>query len=113
VFFSDPKSDRCSSVVEARLLRCARVILKSVFSSCIDFHDEEWGVLVHDNNLSGVLSELSWKYILFKRQSFRVSQKIMNAHEAEAAAKQAVSQVEAAMTAAEEAAKEADAAEAA
>ncbi|CAG7909418.1 unnamed protein product [Brassica rapa] len=64
-------------------------------------------------SLSGVLSELSWKYILFKRQSFRVSQKIMNAHEAEAAAKQAVSQVEAAMTAAEEAAKEADAAEAA
>ena len=37
----------------------------------------------------------------------------MNAHEAEAAAGQAVSKVEAAMTAAEEAAKEADAAEAA
>ncbi|CAG7896421.1 unnamed protein product [Brassica rapa] len=64
-------------------------------------------------SLFGVLPELSWKYILFKRKSFRVSQKTMNAHEAEADAEQAVSKVEAAMTAAEESAKEADAAEAA
>ncbi|CAN6846176.1 unnamed protein product [Brassica oleracea] len=55
-------------------------------------HDKEWGVPVHDD---------------------KVSQNTMNAHEAEAAAEQAVSKVEAAMTAGEEAAKEADAAEAA
>ncbi|CDY54093.1 BnaC02g46050D [Brassica napus] len=92
--------------------RCAWITPKSD-QSCIAFHNEEWGVPVHDDNLPGLLPELSWKYIRFKRQSFRVSQKTMNAHEAEATAEQAVSKVEAAMTAAEEAAKEADAAEAA
>uniref|UniRef100_A0A0D3ANX3 Uncharacterized protein n=1 Tax=Brassica oleracea var. oleracea TaxID=109376 RepID=A0A0D3ANX3_BRAOL len=71
--------------------RCAWITPKSD-QSCIAFHNEEWGVHVHDD---------------------KISQKTMNAHEAEAAAEQAVSKVEAAMTAAEEAAKEADAAEAA
>ncbi|CAF1904293.1 unnamed protein product [Brassica napus] len=71
--------------------RCAWITPKSD-QSCIAFHNEEWGVPVHDD---------------------KVSQKTMNAHEAEATAEQAVSKVEAAMTAAEEAAKEADAAEAA
>ncbi|CAI0473781.1 unnamed protein product [Linum tenue] len=42
------------------------------------FHDEEWGVPVHDDRklfellcLSGALAELSWPAILSKRQTFR------------------------------------------
>ncbi|KAJ0965845.1 hypothetical protein J5N97_026983 [Dioscorea zingiberensis] len=44
----------------------------------VAFHDEEWGVPVHDDKklfellvLSSALSELSWPAILSKRQSFR------------------------------------------
>ncbi|KAF3517162.1 hypothetical protein DY000_02064345, partial [Brassica cretica] len=57
--------------------RCAWITPKS--DQCyIAFHDEEWGVAVHDDkklfellSLSGALAELSWKDILSKRQSFR------------------------------------------
>ncbi|WZZ05607.1 hypothetical protein YC2023_091528 [Brassica napus] len=57
--------------------RCAWITPKS--DQCyIAFHDEEWGVPVHDDkklfellSLSGALAELSWKDILSKRQSFR------------------------------------------
>uniref|UniRef100_A0A453T4Z0 DNA-3-methyladenine glycosylase I n=1 Tax=Aegilops tauschii subsp. strangulata TaxID=200361 RepID=A0A453T4Z0_AEGTS len=44
----------------------------------VTFHDEEWGVPVHDDRrlfellvLSGALAELSWPEILKKRQIFR------------------------------------------
>ncbi|EOA35462.1 hypothetical protein CARUB_v10020671mg [Capsella rubella] len=57
--------------------RCAWITPKS--DQCyIAFHDEEWGVPVHDDkklfellSLSGTLAELSWKDILSKRQLFR------------------------------------------
>ncbi|KFK42472.1 hypothetical protein AALP_AA2G261400 [Arabis alpina] len=57
--------------------RCAWITPKS--DQCyIAFHDEEWGVPVHDDkklfellSLSGALAELSWKDILSKRQLFR------------------------------------------
>ncbi|RID56501.1 hypothetical protein BRARA_G03695 [Brassica rapa] len=57
--------------------RCAWITPKS--DQCyIAFHDEEWGVPVHDDkklfellSLSGALAELSWKDILSKRQTFR------------------------------------------
>ncbi|KAF8103414.1 hypothetical protein N665_0188s0350 [Sinapis alba] len=57
--------------------RCAWITPKS--DQCyIAFHDEEWGVPVHDDkklfellSLSGALAELSWKDILSTRQSFR------------------------------------------
>ncbi|CAN1344019.1 Probable GMP synthase [glutamine-hydrolyzing] [Linum perenne] len=46
--------------------------------SYVAFHDEEWGVPVHDDrklfellSLSGALAELSWPAILDKRQMFR------------------------------------------
>ncbi|KAL0867389.1 hypothetical protein Bca101_046507 [Brassica carinata] len=59
------------------LKRCAWITPKS--DQCyIAFHDEEWGVPVHDDkklfellSLSGALAELSWKDILSKRQLFR------------------------------------------
>ncbi|WZZ02723.1 hypothetical protein YC2023_088644 [Brassica napus] len=107
VFFSDPKSDRCSSVVEARLLRFweRREMKRPVIDSLMVVKDA-----LGKNNTPPDLKTVSVNQVKVKN---RVSQKTMNAHEAEAAAKQAVSQVEAAMTAAEEAAKEADAAEAA
>ncbi|WCJ40380.1 DNA glycosylase superfamily protein [Euphorbia peplus] len=45
---------------------------------CIKFHDEEWGVPVHDDEklfellcLSGALAEMTWPVILNKRGSFR------------------------------------------
>ncbi|XP_013587996.1 PREDICTED: DNA-3-methyladenine glycosylase 1-like isoform X2 [Brassica oleracea var. oleracea] len=57
--------------------RCAWITPKSDLCY-IAFHDEEWGVPVHDDkklfellSLSGALAELSWKDILSKRQSFR------------------------------------------
>ncbi|KAJ4874384.1 DNA glycosylase superfamily protein [Raphanus sativus] len=57
--------------------RCAWITPKSD-QRYIAFHDEEWGVPVHDDkklfellSLSGALAELSWKDILSKRQSFR------------------------------------------
>ncbi|KAL1205579.1 hypothetical protein V5N11_001291 [Cardamine amara subsp. amara] len=57
--------------------RCAWITPKS--DQCyIAFHDEEWGVPVHDDkrlfellSLSGALAELSWKDLLSKRQLFR------------------------------------------
>lgn len=57
--------------------RCAWITPKS--DQCyIAFHDEEWGVPVHDDrklfellSLSGALAELSWKDILSKRHLFR------------------------------------------
>ncbi|XP_024008913.1 uncharacterized protein LOC18007795 [Eutrema salsugineum] len=57
--------------------RCAWITPKS--DQCyIAFHDEEWGVPVHNDkklfellSLSGALAELSWKDILSKRQLFR------------------------------------------
>ncbi|CDY49387.1 hypothetical protein HID58_087973 [Brassica napus] len=102
----DEKADDCFSDDRKR---CAWIAPKSD-QSCIAFHNEEWGVPVHDDkyvmiyllliifDLSGrcylfiinalicqtaymkisellslpvVLPELSWKYIRFKRQSFR------------------------------------------
>ncbi|KAF3569176.1 hypothetical protein DY000_02017394 [Brassica cretica] len=50
--------------------RCAWITPKSD-KSCIAFHNEEWGVPVHGDNLPSVLLELSWKSFRFKRQSFR------------------------------------------
>ncbi|KAJ4884768.1 DNA glycosylase superfamily protein [Raphanus sativus] len=57
--------------------RCAWITPKS--DQCyIAFHDEEWGVPVHDDkklfellSLAGALAELSWKDILSKRHLFR------------------------------------------
>ncbi|KAG2324515.1 hypothetical protein Bca4012_039030 [Brassica carinata] len=57
--------------------RCAWITPKS--DQCyIAFHDEEWGVPVHDDkklfellSLSGALAELSWRDILSRRQLFR------------------------------------------
>ncbi|CAH8356215.1 unnamed protein product [Eruca vesicaria subsp. sativa] len=70
----DEKSGDCFS--DGRR-RCAWITPKS--DECyIAFHDEEWGVPVHDDkklfellSLSGALAELSWKDILSKRQLFR------------------------------------------
>ncbi|KAJ9550923.1 hypothetical protein OSB04_014968 [Centaurea solstitialis] len=57
--------------------RCAWVTSSSDQSYAI-FHDEEWGVPVHDDKtlfellvLSGALSELTWPAILNKRHLFR------------------------------------------
>ncbi|GMI89299.1 hypothetical protein like AT5G57970 [Hibiscus trionum] len=57
--------------------RCAWVTPNTV-PSYAAFHDEEWGVPVHDDKelfellvLSGALSELTWPAILSKRQIFR------------------------------------------
>ncbi|XP_010532083.1 PREDICTED: uncharacterized protein LOC104808178 isoform X2 [Tarenaya hassleriana] len=57
--------------------RCAWITPKT--DPCyVAFHDEEWGVPVHDDKklfellcLSGALAELSWSDILAKRQLFR------------------------------------------
>ncbi|CAN7058533.1 unnamed protein product [Brassica oleracea var. botrytis] len=57
--------------------RCAWITPKSD-PSYVAFHDEEWGVPVHDDKklfellcLSGALSELSWTDILSRRQLLR------------------------------------------
>ncbi|GJV91880.1 DNA glycosylase superfamily protein isoform 1 [Tanacetum coccineum] len=57
--------------------RCAWVT-SSTDQSYATFHDEEWGVPVHDDKklfellvLSGALSELTWPVILNKRHLFR------------------------------------------
>ncbi|MFQ6650898.1 hypothetical protein Gotur_022106 [Gossypium turneri] len=57
--------------------RCAWVT-PNTDPSYATFHDEEWGVPVHDDKklfellvLSGALSELTWPAILSKRQMFR------------------------------------------
>ncbi|KAH0916401.1 probable GMP synthase [glutamine-hydrolyzing] [Brassica rapa] len=57
--------------------RCAWITPKAD-SSYVAFHDEEWGVPVHDDkklfellSLSGALSELSWTDILSRRQLLR------------------------------------------
>ncbi|KAE8718889.1 26S proteasome non-ATPase regulatory subunit 9-like [Hibiscus syriacus] len=53
-------------------------VIPNTYPSYAAFHDEEWGVPVHDNKklfellvLSGALSELTWPAILSKRQIFR------------------------------------------
>ncbi|XP_020587107.1 uncharacterized protein LOC110029248 [Phalaenopsis equestris] len=57
--------------------RCAWVT-PNTDSSYVIFHDEEWGVPVHDDKklfellvLSGALAELTWPEILNRRQIFR------------------------------------------
>ncbi|KAG0474016.1 hypothetical protein HPP92_015873 [Vanilla planifolia] len=57
--------------------RCAW-ITPNTDPAYVAFHDEEWGVPVHDDRklfellvLSGALAELSWPTILSKRQIFR------------------------------------------
>ncbi|CAN8293171.1 unnamed protein product [Cochlearia groenlandica] len=57
------------------LKRCAWITPKSGY---VAFHDEEWGVPIHDDKklfellcLSGALSELSWTDILSRRQLLR------------------------------------------
>ncbi|VAI92951.1 uncharacterized protein LOC119335601 [Triticum dicoccoides] len=57
--------------------RCAWVT-RTTDPHYVTFHDEEWGVPVHDDRrlfellvLSGALAELSWPEILKKRQIFR------------------------------------------
>ncbi|XVE97469.1 hypothetical protein REPUB_Repub03eG0022400 [Reevesia pubescens] len=57
--------------------RCAWVT-QNTDPSYVAFHDEEWGVPVHDDRklfellvLSGALSELTWPAILSKRHIFR------------------------------------------
>ncbi|KAJ3708048.1 hypothetical protein LUZ61_011753 [Rhynchospora tenuis] len=57
--------------------RCAWITTNSE-SSYTAFHDEEWGVPVHDDKrlfellvLCGALAELTWPEILSKRQTFR------------------------------------------
>ncbi|KAJ3679549.1 hypothetical protein LUZ60_017560 [Juncus effusus] len=60
-----------------RRMRCAWVTANS--DPCyVAFHDEEWGVPVHDDKklfemlvLSGALAELTWPAILSKRHIFR------------------------------------------
>ncbi|KAL1061132.1 hypothetical protein V6Z11_1Z041700 [Gossypium hirsutum] len=60
-----------------RRKRCAWVTLNTD-PSYVAFHDEEWGVPVHDDKklfellvLAGALSELTWPAILSKRHIFR------------------------------------------
>ncbi|KAB2077507.1 hypothetical protein ES319_A06G104900v1 [Gossypium barbadense] len=60
-----------------RRKRCAWVTLNTD-PSYVSFHDEEWGVPVHDDKklfellvLAGALSELTWPAILSKRHIFR------------------------------------------
>ncbi|KAJ4945371.1 hypothetical protein NE237_000058 [Protea cynaroides] len=50
----------------------------------VSFHDEEWGVLVHDDQklfemlvLSKALTELSWPTILNRKDIFRIGSKDM------------------------------------
>ncbi|KAK8918491.1 hypothetical protein KSP39_PZI021855 [Platanthera zijinensis] len=57
--------------------RCAWVT-PNTDSAYVTFHDEEWGIPVHDDRklfellvLSGALAELTWPAILNKRQIFR------------------------------------------
>ncbi|CAA7020022.1 unnamed protein product [Microthlaspi erraticum] len=73
----DEKAGGSSDCFSDGRKRCAWITPKS--DQCyIAFHDEEWGVPVHEDkklfellSLSGALAELSWKDILSKRQLFR------------------------------------------
>lgn len=58
------------------LIRCAWVPLNDPLY--VKYHDEEWGVPVHDDRLlfeflilEGFQAGLSWKTILYKRENFR------------------------------------------
>ncbi|MBA0752488.1 hypothetical protein Gogos_001319 [Gossypium gossypioides] len=75
-FVSDSGSDSPSDGSHQKK-RCAWVT-PNTDPSYATFHDEEWGVPVHDDKklfellvLSGALSELTWPAILSKRQMFR------------------------------------------
>ncbi|MBA0633005.1 hypothetical protein Godav_001663 [Gossypium davidsonii] len=75
-FVSDSGSDSPSDGSHQKK-RCAWVT-PNTDPSYASFHDEEWGVPVHDDKklfellvLSGALSELTWPAILSKRQMFR------------------------------------------
>ncbi|KAL1292683.1 hypothetical protein HN51_053246 [Arachis hypogaea] len=67
--------DSCDSLEGKK--RCAWVT-PNTEPSYVAFHDEEWGVPVHDDkklfellSFSGALAELTWPAILSKRQLFR------------------------------------------
>ncbi|KAK8544727.1 hypothetical protein V6N13_045806 [Hibiscus sabdariffa] len=72
--FQVPQSQNCS----IRTVSINTVIGTADDPSYIAFHDEEWGVPVHDDKklfellvLAGALSELAWPAILSKRHIFR------------------------------------------
>ncbi|CAH2067936.1 unnamed protein product [Thlaspi arvense] len=84
---TEERDEKASDCFSDGRKRCAWITPKSgrkynfflIFDQCyIAFHDQEWGVPVHDDkklfellSLSGALAELSWKDILSKRQLFR------------------------------------------
>lgn len=77
-------SERAMVIYEVRLVLIGTACLMSSFSCFsidplyISFHDEEWGVPVHDDwrlfellVFSQALAELSWPTIVAKRDIFR------------------------------------------
>lgn len=77
VIVSDGVSESPPDGLKAKR-RCAWVTPNTADLSYIAFHDEEWGVPVHDDKklfellvLSGALAELTWPTILSKRHIFR------------------------------------------
>ena len=62
---------------EIKKQRCAWVNLKNELY--IKYHDEDWGVVVHDDKilfemlvLEGAQAGLSWETVLKKRENYRV-----------------------------------------
>ena len=68
--------DKLESVIDVSKKRCSWVALDK--PDYIDYHDQEWGVPVHDDNkhfemliLEGAQAGLSWYTILKRRESYR------------------------------------------
>ncbi|CAA2965686.1 probable GMP synthase [glutamine-hydrolyzing] isoform X1 [Olea europaea subsp. europaea] len=65
-------------ITQLLLLSFKRIFTSKTDPYYVTFHDEEWGVQVHDDNklfefpvLCGALAKLTWPAILSKRHIFR------------------------------------------